>query len=406
MAELGSTSDPVALVPGDPAAVRAQAAQLRSRAAQLETAASALSRVRVPGWRGEAADAFQAVLDKQPRSWRATADALGSGASALEGYADALAGAQADAARAISAWAEGEAATAEARRAHDARVAEHAAAAGAGIRQPGPGPFVDPGGALRREGSATLDDARAAVADAGDAAAERLGEIVVSDSPIVRNDAGWSGPGISGSVDGSAFSIDPTTGELTFWKAEGTASLFSGDATTRATYGSWFAGAEAHTMLGAKGEAVLGVEDGTFRAGVEGSAGLHGDVVASAGGEHGEVKVTGSAFAGVHAEAGVDLSTSGVSANAGAFAGARAEAGASAEVAGVGGGATVEGWAGVGAEADAVVGRTPEGAYKVRVKAGAAYGLGGSLGFEVTVDPDGVVDAAEDAAEFVGGLFE
>jgi hypothetical protein len=48
MAALGSTSDPKALVPGDPDAVRAEAELVRTLATELEDAADDLDGVRVP----------------------------------------------------------------------------------------------------------------------------------------------------------------------------------------------------------------------------------------------------------------------------------------------------------------------------------------------------------------------
>lgn len=407
MAGLGTTTDPRELVPGNVAAVRSEAEAMTARAGRLDDAADALARVRVPGWSGEAAEAFADALAAEPRSFRTTADALTSAASALTGYADVLAGAQVTAGRAIDLWAQGQASTAEAERVYEAAAAEYRSSLGTPTPTPSPAPFADPGAQARAEASAMLAEARSSVADAGDAAAEKLGEIVVSDRAIVHDEAGWKGPDLSGSASGSVFSVDPATGEVTLdlAKAEGQASLFSGEASTRATYGSLFAGAAAGTMLGAKGEAKAGVAEGTFQLSAEGSAGLHGDASAEAGFEHGKVGVSASGLAGAYAEAGVELGKNGASVGAGAFAGAKGEVGAQAEIAGVGAEASAEGWAGVGAEADAGAVRNKDGSWTVRAKAGAAYGLGGSVSVGVTVDPEGVMDAAEDAADFIGGLM-
>lgn len=408
MAELGSTTDPVALVPGREGSVRADASAMQDRARRLEAAADALGAVRVPGWTGPSSDRFWEVMNAQPRSWRTTADALTAAATQLSSYAGVLAGAQADAAHAIDLWAQGEAATDAAVRAHDAAVTTYERSLGTPYPTVPPRRFVDPGEPLRRQATELLADARDAVQRAGADAADTLAEIVVSDSPIVHDQAGWQGPDATGSTSGPLFTYDPETGEmkLNLAKAEGEASLFSADASTEAKYGSLFAGAEASTMVGARGEALLGVSDSTFRAKAEGSVGLHADASARAGHEHASVGVSASGLAGAHAEAGVQLGKEGVTAEAGAFAGAKGEIGADIEAAGVGAEAKAEGWAGIGAEADAGLGRNSDGSWTLRVKAGAAVGLGGSGSVAITVDPQGIVDAAEDAADFVGSLFD
>lgn len=407
MAELGSTTDPIALVPGNEATVRGDATALGNRAAQLETAAQTFASVRVPGWTGTSADRFEVAVGALPRSWRTTADALTSAAAQLTAYATALNGAQADAAAAIELWAQGEAATAAAEQSYTSKVNAYERSFDKPNPTPYPGPFVDPGATLRQEARDLLADARAAVTTAGDDAADTLAEIVVSDSPIVHNQAGWQGPDVSGSTSGSLFTYDPDSGDrkLDLAKAEGQASLFSADASTEAKSGSLFAKAEASTMVGAKGEAAFGVADGTFQATAEGSVGVHADASARAGHEHASVGVSTSGLAGAHAEAGVHLGKEGIKAEAGAFAGAKGEIGADAEVAGVGGEVGVEGWAGIGAEFDGGVGRNKDGSWTMEVKAGAALGLGGSGSMAITIDPQGVLDAADDAVDWVGSLF-
>src|SRR5512138_3364666 len=70
-AELGETSDPRRLVPGDPAAVAGTATALRARAAALAEAGAGLERIgTVDGWSGPAGDAFRAKFRGQPGNWR------------------------------------------------------------------------------------------------------------------------------------------------------------------------------------------------------------------------------------------------------------------------------------------------------------------------------------------------
>lgn len=407
MAELGGTTDPKALVPGTPSSVLADAQAMTDRAVQLDDAADALAKVRVPDWTGVAADAFWSQMNAQPKSWRITADALTDAAGRLTRYADVLTLAQADAAEAIDLWEQGETATDEAVAAYNRAVTAHNSSLATPSPSPAPAPFVDPGGDLRAQAQQLLDAARRSVQQEGDTVAEALAEIVVSDAAVVHDEASSKGPDASGSTSGPLFTIDPETGEVTLdvASAEGQASLFSAEASTLAKYGSLYAGAEASTMIGAKGEAAFGVEDWTFDAHAEGSVGIHGDASAKAGFEHGEVGVNASGLAGAYAEAGVQIGKEGVHGTLGGFAGAKGEVGADVQVGGIGVEAGVEGWAGAGAEAGVHVGPNPDGSWTVKVNAGAAVGLGGGAELGITVDPQGVVDAAEDAAEWIGGLF-
>lgn len=407
MAELGSTTDPVALVPGRPASVQADADALTARSEQLEAAATALSRVRTPGWSGPAADAFESEMGKQPRSWRVTADALTDAAAALTAYAGVLTTAQSDAAEAIALWAQGQTATANARAAHDRAVSAYQTSAGTPNPSPQPAPFADPGADLRAEAQRLLDDARGSVTDEGDTAAQKLGRIVVSDSAIVHNEAGTGGPSAEGSTSGSLFTVDPETGEvsLDLASAEGQAALFTADASTLAKYGQLYAKAEAGLMIGAKGEAKIGIEEWTALAEASGSVGVHGEAGASAGFDYGKVGVTASGLLGAEAEAGITLGKQGVNATVGGFAGAKGEVGAEAELAGIGAEATVDGRAGIGAEATAGVKQNPDGSWTVKVKAGLAFGLGAGGSASINVDPQGLTDAVGDAASFIGSMI-
>jgi len=407
MADLGSSTDPDALVPGSVGSVRGNASSLRERSTQLDSAADKLAQVRVAGWDGASADAFWQLMNAQPRSWRTTADALTAAAVKLETYADVLAGAKRDAGEAIELWAAGEAATAVNDRQFAADRAAYERSVRAQVLLPLPRKHPDPGADPRRQAVDLLDDARDAVRRAGDDAADVLGEIVVSDSPIIHNEAGWAGPGVTGSTSGPVFHIDPETGKLTLdlGKAEGEASLFSADASTEAKYGTLFAAAQAGVLIGAKGEAVFGVGEGNFRAKAEGSAGVIADASARAGFEHGSVGATASGLAGAYAEAGVTIGKDGVEADVGAFAGAKGGLGLDVDLAGVGVGANAEGWAGVGAEADIGLEQDEHGRWTFDMKAGAAVGLGGSLSTSITVDPRAVMDAADDAADFFRDSF-
>lgn len=82
------------LVPGDPAAIWQLADSYNRMARRCEDASVRLRSVDDGGWRGRAADAFRARIERQPRRMLAMADSYGQVAVALDTYACALAWAQ------------------------------------------------------------------------------------------------------------------------------------------------------------------------------------------------------------------------------------------------------------------------------------------------------------------------
>nr|WP_239071890.1 hypothetical protein [Amycolatopsis sp. SID8362] len=58
MAELGQTTDPKALIPGDPPAIYENARVLAARANSALAAGDALKRIDTGAWRGPASDKF------------------------------------------------------------------------------------------------------------------------------------------------------------------------------------------------------------------------------------------------------------------------------------------------------------------------------------------------------------
>lgn len=212
-----------------------------------------------------------------------------------------------------------------------------------------------------------------------------------------------------GDVSGTLLKIDPETGErkIGLVTADGSYKWFTAGAGTEARYGSWFAKADAEFVAGGlEGKASAGVKDGTLRLDASATGTIvGGSASASAGGEYGHVGADVEAFVGGYAEAAVVIGAEGINGRAGAFAGAKVEGSVEAEVAGVGAKATAEGWAGWGVEANFGVTQGDDGTWSVGAKAGAAFGLGGSVGFEVTIDPGAVGDALSDAGDWLGSLF-
>lgn len=181
MAELGQSSDPRALVPGDADAVRDTIRQLTVYGDALHNAGAGLRRIdTTEDWSGQAADAFRAFFHGQPSRWLDAGDAFHDASSALDGYVSTLIWAQRQAAEAIRLWNEGQAATLAAHVRHDQAVQQaeqHALAATAvGIPTVAPQiPFIDPGEIVRTEARDTLNRARIQLRGAGDTAADAIG---------------------------------------------------------------------------------------------------------------------------------------------------------------------------------------------------------------------------------------
>lgn len=182
MAELGQTSDPKALVPGDVGTVADTMWQLRTYGDELHEAGAGLSAIdTTEGWSGAAADAFHKIFQGQPGKWTEAGDCFHNAANALDQYENTLQWAQQQASDAIQLWNDGQAATTQAKTAHAQAVAqaqqENAAAAAAGEpTTPVNIPFVDPGEAKRQAAQQMLTRARDQLKKAGDTAADAVGK--------------------------------------------------------------------------------------------------------------------------------------------------------------------------------------------------------------------------------------
>lgn len=181
-AELGSTHDPVALVPGDVSRIAEAVWDMRDYATALNDAGAGLARIDTSdGWSGKAGDTFRATFDGEPPKWSEAGACFSSAAHALDGYANTLRWAQNEAADAIDLWDRGEEQTRQARAAYDADV-RRAEAEAARIRAHGGSvtvnilPFEDPGEATRQAARDKLAHARDEVRREGDSAASVVGE--------------------------------------------------------------------------------------------------------------------------------------------------------------------------------------------------------------------------------------
>ncbi|MFJ4202506.1 putative T7SS-secreted protein [Streptomyces sviceus] len=168
---LGETEDPKELVHGSEPALRERAGHLRKFAAAFENVGQGMRSLDPGEWRGQAADAFRAKFDVQPKQWLTAADACTAAASALEAYADMVRWAQEQAQAAIDAYRRAQDASRRAADAYEANVAAYNQAADRynataeaggdpGVKPTKPGDFVDPGTAGREEAQEILSHAR------------------------------------------------------------------------------------------------------------------------------------------------------------------------------------------------------------------------------------------------------
>ncbi|GAA0534875.1 WXG100 family type VII secretion target [Saccharopolyspora thermophila] len=181
-AELGTTQDPKALIPGDAGALQTIAQQMTAYGDALHNAGTGLRRIdTTEGWSGAAADSFRDVFDGEPPKWLEAGDAFHDGAAALTSYAATLSWAQTQAQEAIRLWNEGDAAAEQAKAAHDQAVQraqkDAAAKTANGTPTTAPAiPFHDPGEAKRAAARELLDRARDQLRRVGDTAADELGK--------------------------------------------------------------------------------------------------------------------------------------------------------------------------------------------------------------------------------------
>ncbi|MBP0451290.1 hypothetical protein J5Y04_17320 [Kitasatospora sp. RG8] len=165
--ELGETSDPKELVPGNPEALASTSAWLKSYGDTLHSTGLGLKKIdTTEGWSGEAGDAFREAFDGEPAKWVEAGDCFHDAATALTSYQTTLTWAQGQAQDAIRQWNEGQAAT------NKAKTEHQDAEKNAGHELP----FTDPGEGTRTAARQTLSTARGQVKSAGDTAADKIGK--------------------------------------------------------------------------------------------------------------------------------------------------------------------------------------------------------------------------------------
>ncbi|SDO74718.1 hypothetical protein SAMN04487788_0693 [Microbacterium testaceum StLB037] len=168
MTELGSTHDPVALIPGSPDGIADAAVAWRAAGQSASRLSESVFGVSpADSWTGSSAEAFEHRRTTIADNWSAMGEALTLSAAACDAYEATLRWAQEQAAEAIRLWNDGQASTRNAQIAH--REQERSAG-GLSIVPT----FVDPGDAARIAAAEVLETARAAVEEAAAEATMQL----------------------------------------------------------------------------------------------------------------------------------------------------------------------------------------------------------------------------------------
>ncbi|OXM74651.1 MULTISPECIES: WXG100 family type VII secretion target [Amycolatopsis] len=406
-AELGSTDDPRALVPGSPETIVEHARTLLDQAKQFDGVGSKLAGFSVPGWQGAAADAFGELVDWLPPQWLKAADSLTAAAGGLDHYADTLRWAQEQAQEAIELWDSG-------RRALD-RAAEQAVeqavedAAEEAVQQAEQ--LRQQGEQLQEQAWEVLDRAREQLARQAAEAARAIGTIEAAAGSAIGGlvDAiasGWDATGSSSIKTweyGNKF-IPPEHGKLGRYRyyayllhqvAEG--KLRKGDLTLTG---------RLETMVGIETNFQAALNNKGLILEMETIDGIKSTATGRV--DYGVLGLDGKAEAmfGVRGRAGLKATKEVAEAKAGVFAGARGSVRGAVDVGGVGAGGTAEGWAGLGAEAGFTVGEGEDGKFHIKGNAGLALGLGGELGFDLQVDGHKVAETAKSATNAIGNGIE
>ena len=350
---------------------------------------------------------------------------MNTAARALDGHASSLGWAQGQAAEAIALWEQGEQATRQAM-ASGMPFGQPFGAQPLGA-QPSTLGLTDPGAALRKQAIDVLERAREQLSKAGDTQASAIeqlagkadgaptwltgpAQVVQTKGPQkvavdIKQTESWLEKGERQQSEGSRFARYGQWGDefdrrqgpgvnatVVGAKAEG--SLFSSNAVGAHPVRRRHAGGQAEAKaLGAEASANAGIS----RDGLNAQAKV--ECVPGAGGRGGlgalrappEVGGSAQGFVGPRPAPTARSASTGpgrrgrVRRGQGRRRGPRRPRRARCC-------ATGEAWAGAGAEANATFGKNEDGGWTIGAEAGAGLGVGGKVGFEVTVDPGELKD--------------
>ncbi|MGH3757593.1 putative T7SS-secreted protein [Actinophytocola sp.] len=418
--QLGSTTDPKALIPGEPSTVDGDADALGREGDALANVADGLVDVRVPSWSGSAANAFWDAFGPEAANWYRASDSFSAGANDLRNYAGELRAAQREAGEAIELWAKGEWKTAQAHEAWTLATRD--------LREDAPElsrPFYDPGLPLREQAQQVLTDARKRL----DEAASTLRTRLVENSGGGEQAPGWllkSAVAADAHLDGLG---DTTVGydkpgadpeelyrrelgdydedepggphaqvNLAEWELGVEANLFEHTNEGETQLGDLTLQGSTEVKLGVEADASLTLSSEGLDVEAGGRVGLSVTADGSATIGPVEVDASGELEAGAEASAQASVGPTGAEVNAEFQAGVSVNAEGGVEVAGTR--AAVEGEAavGLGAEFDGEAG-FEDGKLKIGGKMVAVLGVGGGFGYEFEVDVAGIAESVKDYGE-------
>lgn len=111
MTELGETTDPKQLIPGETVEIRKSTTHLLLYGQTLNQISDGMRGLDSSHWTGRAADTFRARFATEPTRWSNCGNAFLDAEAALESYCVALSWAQDEAGEAIRIWEQGQQAT-------------------------------------------------------------------------------------------------------------------------------------------------------------------------------------------------------------------------------------------------------------------------------------------------------
>lgn len=442
-AELGDTTNPKDLIPGEPEQITGDLRGLIGTIDKIGSTGEGLKGVNIGDWTGQGANAFWDAFTPEPPRWLGAVELIGQGGQSLADYGDTLTWAQSEAQRAIEMYTQAQAASRTAAEQYNTQAAQ-ASAAGQPMT-----PFQDPGTGLAQEAQSVLTNARDKLASVGGTVAQAFGmkpdgeggyskeldggyEFGADKRQKTKWDkekgewvdpGGWQSNGRNKSYSGKwgteqsdgmmhdkigdtlkalGFDIDEKT-----YEASAGASVLDGS----------LEGSFSDGMVSGSGKvegSLLGADAGASATvsamGVSGSA--NAEAYLAKGSAEGEIKlgdhagVSGEAkgIVGAEASASGNVGLTGAQGSAEAFVGGKVEGDLRGEVAGVSAGVHGEAWAGAGVEASGQFGMGDDGKFHLGGSLGVGLGVGGKVGFDIAVDPGEVVDTVKDVADDVGDI--
>ncbi|WP_019819683.1 putative T7SS-secreted protein [Saccharomonospora saliphila] len=406
--QLGQTTNPRDLIPGDPETITADLRGMVDTMGGVGDIGSLLGGIDPAQWVGEASNAFRDAFGAEPPKWGRIVDTISQGGQTLSDYADLLNWGQGEAQRAIELHTQALAAS------RAALAQFRAVRAGGGD----PGEFSDPGEAGMREAQSILDNARQRIEGFGAEIAGKLGFEPDGEGGYSRGgelEGSWEGTregewGSRGTLAENpvATLLDTLGIELPSLEGEASADVSVAEGEVDGSFDEGWVSGE-----GRAGGAVLGA--GAQAQGEVDAMGARGEASAEAYLARGEAEggldfldgnlgLDGAVEGMVGAEASADgqLGWTGGEGSVEAFAGGRIAGEGTLDLPGVDVGVNGEGWAGAGAEADVQFGMGDDGKFHIGAGAGAAWGLGGKVGYDVAIDPGEIASGASGLASDVG----